>query len=181
MRFRSIRQVQKINKKKIIIYSVIQFALTLLLLYSSFFIIGVPIDFIVPYIALFIIVLYLSNKYADRTLRFYKNSKGLIFVNLGWFANFCYIVSTVTRIIITSLGMIIRFEIPEKMGIELGLTLSLFGETLVIFIVATIIFDFLLIYSKATLAGMHRRMLIHYKMILSGKEIVKDHVKEDLK
>lgn len=181
MRFRSIRQVQKINKKKVIIHSVIEFVLTLLLLYSSFFIIGVPIEFIVPYIAVFIIVLYISNKYADKTLRFYKNNEGLIFVDLGWFSNFCYILATVTRIIITSLAMVIRFEIPKNMGIELGSTLSLFGETLAIFIVATIIFDFILIYGKATLAGLHKRMLTHYKMILSGKETIKGNVKEESK
>ena len=106
MRFKSVRQVQKINKKKVIIHSVIQFALTLLLLFSSFFIIGVPIGFIVPYVAVFIVVLYLSNKYADKTLRFYKNNEGLIFVDLGWFSNFSYILATVTRLIITSFGLI---------------------------------------------------------------------------
>ncbi len=181
MRFKSVRQVQKINKRKVIIHSVIQFVLTLLLLFSSFFIIGVPIGFIVPYGALFIVVLYLSNKYADKTLRFYKNKEGLIFVDLGWFSNFSYILATVTRLIITSLGMIIRFEIPEKIGIEPGFTFSLFGETLAMFIVVTIIFDFLLIYGKAALAGMHKRMLTHYKMILSGKEIIKEEINEESK
>jgi hypothetical protein len=46
-----------------------------------------------------------------------------------------------------------------------------------IFILVTIIFDFLLIYGKAVLAGMHRRMLVHYKLILSGKEEVKEETK----
>ena len=86
-----------------------------------------------------------------------------------------------TRLIITSLGMIIRFEIPEKIGIEPGFTFSLFGETLAMFIVVTIIFDFLLIYGKAALAGMHKRMLTHYKMILSGKEIIKEEINEESK
>jgi hypothetical protein len=49
------------------------------------------------------------------------------------------------------------------MGIELGLTLSTFGETLAMFIVAIFIFDLLLIYGKAALVGTQRRMLIHYK------------------
>jgi len=50
------------------------------------------------------------------------------------------------------------------------LTFFFFGEAMPIFILVTIIFDFLLIYGKAVLVGMHRRMLIHYKLILSGKE-----------
>jgi hypothetical protein len=51
--------------------------------------------------------------------------------------------------------MVIRFEIPEKMGTELGLTLYLIGETRAMFVVAMIIFDFLLlIYGKAALVGM---------------------------
>ena len=49
------------------------------------------------------------------------------------------------------------------------------------FVVATIIFDFLLIYGIVTLVGIHRRMLTHYEMILRGKEIVKDNIKEELK
>ena len=36
-------------------------------------------------------------------------------------------------------------------------------------LVTIIIFEFLLIYGKAVLAGIPRRMLIHYKLILSGK------------
>jgi len=40
-----------------------------------------------------------------------------------------------------------------------------------IFLLVTIILEFLLIYGKAVLAGMPRRMLFHYKLILSGKEV----------
>jgi hypothetical protein len=56
------------------------------------------------------------------------------------------------------------------------LTFFFFGEAMSIFLLVTITFNFLLIYGKAALAGMHRRMLIHYKLILSGKE-----VKEEIK
>ena len=177
MRFKSVRQVKKLNKRKVITHSTIQFALTLFLLYSSFFIIGVPIEFIVPYLIVFGVVIYLANKYSDKSLRFYKNSKGIIFVDLGWFSNFCYILATVTRIIITSLGLILRLGLLEKIGMDSELTFFFFGEPMSIFILVTIIFDFLLIYGKAVLAGMHRRMLIHYKLILSGKEEVKEGTK----
>lgn len=177
MRFSSVRQVEKLDKKKIITHSIIQFALTLFLLYSSFFIIGVPIEFIIPYLIVFGVVIYLANKYSDKTLRFYKNSKGIIFVDLGWFSNFCYILATVTRIIITSLGLILRLELLEKIGMDSELIFFFFGEAVSIFILVTIIFDFLLIYGKAVLAGMHRRMLVHYKLILSGKEEVKEQTR----
>jgi hypothetical protein len=177
MRFKSVRQVEKLNKRKVITHSTIQFALTLFLLYSSFFIIGVPIEFIIPYLIVFGVIIYLANKYSDKALRFYKNSKGIIFVDLGWFSNFCYILATVTRIIITSLGLILRLGLLEKIGMDSELTFFFFGEPMSIFILVTIIFDFLLIYGKAVLAGMHRRMLIHYKLILSGKEEVKEGTK----
>lgn len=177
MRFKSVRQVEKLNKRKVITHSTIQFALTLFLLYSSFFIIGVPIEFIIPYLIVFGVIIYLANKYSDKALRFYKNSKGMIFVDLGWFSNFCYILATVTRIIITSLGLILRLGLLEKIGMDSELTFFFFGEPMSIFILVTIIFDFLLIYGKAVLAGMHRRMLVHYKLILSGKEEVKEETK----
>ncbi len=177
MRFKSVRKVEKLNKRKVIIHSIIQFALTLFLLYSSFFIIGVPIEFIVPYLIVFGVSLYLANKYADKTLRFYKNSNGIIFVDLGWFSNFSYILATVTRLVITSLGIILRLGLLEKTGMDAELTFFFFGEAMSMFLLVTIIFDFLLIYGKAALAGMHRRMLIHYKLILSGKEEVKEEIK----
>ena len=66
MRFKSVRQVEKLNKRKVITHSIIQFALTLFLLYSSFFIIGVPIEFIFPYLIVFGVVIYLANKYSDK-------------------------------------------------------------------------------------------------------------------
>jgi len=84
------------------------------LLYSSFFIIGVPIEFVVPYLIVFGVSLYLANKYSGKTLRFYKNSNGIIFVDLGWFSNFAYILATITLIVITSLGIILRLGLLKK-------------------------------------------------------------------
>lgn len=147
------------------------------MLYSSFFIIGVPIEFVVPYLIVFGVSLYLANKYSGKTLRFYKNSNGIIFVDLGWFSNFSYILATITHIVITSLGIILRLGLLEKTGMDYKLTFFFFGEAMTIFLLVTIIFDFLLIYGKAALAGMHRRMLIHYKLILSGKEEVKEETR----
>ena len=46
-------------------------------------------------------------------------------------------------------------------------------------LVTIIIFEFLLIYGKAVLAGIPRRMLIHYKLILSGKGKGKGKGKEE--
>jgi len=82
-----------------------------------------------------------------------------------------WLLATITRLVITSLGIILRLGLLEKTGLDYKLTFFFFGEAMTIFLLITIIFDFLLIYGKATLAGMHRRMLIHYKLILSGKEV----------
>lgn len=174
MKFKTIRQVQEINKRKVIIQSIIQFAFTILLLYSSFFIIRIPIEFIIPYIIAFVCIFLLANKYAYKGMRFYKDSNGSIFVDLGWFSNFCYILATLTRIIITSVGIIIRLGLPESIGLDLQFTFPMLEETVAGFVVATIIFDFLLIYGKAVLAGMQIRVLKHYKLILTGKEEVKE-------
>jgi len=144
------------------------------LLYSSFFIFGVPIEFVVPYLIVFGVSLYLTNKYSDMALSFYKNSNGIIFVDLGWFSNFSYILAAITCIVISSLDIILRLGLLEKTGMDYKLTLFFFGEAMTIFLLVTIIFYFLLIYGKAALDGMHRRMLIHYKLILSGKEEVKE-------
>ena len=65
----------------------------------------------------------------------------------------------------------------EKRGMDYKLTFFFFGEAMTIFLLVTIIFDFLLTYGKAVLASMHRRMLIHYKLILSGKEEVKEETR----
>ena len=132
MRFKSVRKVEKLNKRKVITHSII---------------------------------------------RFYKNSNGIIFVDLGWFSNFSYILATITRLVITSLGIILRLGLLEKTGMDYKLTFFFFGEAMTIFLLVTIIFDFLLTYGKAALAGMHRRMLIHYKLILSGKEEVKEETR----
>ena len=67
------------------------------------------------------------------------------------------------------------------MGLDLEFTFPLLGETLAAFVVTTIIFDFLLIYGKAVLAGMQIRMLKHYKLILSGKEEVEETRSDDHK
>lgn len=174
MKFKTIRQVQEIKRRKIILQSLTQLLFTILLLYSSFFIIGVPFEFLIPYVIAFVSIFLASNRYADKILRFFKDSNGSIFVDLGWFSNFCYLLATITRIIITSLGIIIRLGLFDKMGLHLQFTLPISGETLAGFVVATIIFDFLLIYGKGVLAGMQIRMLRRYKLILTGKEEVKE-------
>jgi hypothetical protein len=114
-------------------------------------------------------------------MRFFKGSNGSIFVDLGRFSNFCYILATVTRIIITSLGIIIRLGLLEKMGLDLEFTFPMLGATVAGFVVATIIFDFFLIYGKAVLAGMQIRMLKRYNLILTGKEEIKETKSSDHK
>jgi len=52
-------------------------------------------------------------------------------------------------------------DYSKKTGMDYKLTFFFFGEAMMIFLLVTIIFDFLLIYGKAALDGMHRRMLIH--------------------
>ena len=46
-------------------------------------------------------------------------------------------------------------------------------------LVTIIIFEFLLIYGKAALAGMPRRILIYHRLILSGKGKGKGKGKEE--
>jgi fumarate reductase subunit D len=74
----------------------------------------------------------------------------------------------------TSLGIILRLGLLEKTEMDYKLTFFFFGEAITIFLLVTVIFDFLLIYGKAALTGMHRRMLIHHKLRSGGKEETKE-------
>jgi hypothetical protein len=112
--------------------------------------------------------LYLANKYSDKTLRFYKNRKCVIFVDLGRFSTFSYILASITRRVTTSRGIILRRGLLEKTKMDYKLTFFFFGESMTIFLLVTLILKFLLIYGKAALAGMPRSMLIHYRLILNG-------------
>lgn len=175
MKFKKILEVKKINTRKIVVYSIIRLVMTIVLLYSSFFVIGVPIFFIFLYLILFIALLVLSSKYDYQELKFWKNKEGKIFVDLGYFSNICYIISTISRIIISSIGMIIKFDIFNRIGINTdGLNYTLFDHNFTYFIILTICLDILLIYSKATLLGIYRKMYIKSKRILSGQDEVKD-------
>ena len=64
-----------------------------------------------------------------------------------------------------------------KKQVDYKLTFFFFVEAMTIFLLVTIIFAFLLIYGKVMLASRYGRMLIHHKLILSGKEEVKEETR----
>ena len=135
-----IRKVKKLNRRT---NSIMQFALTLFLLYRQLS--GFPFEFIVP-IWLFLVSPYLAYRYSDKTLKFYKNSNDIIIVDLRWFSNFSYILAIITYIFISSLDIILRLGLLEKTGMNHKLNFFFFCEAMTIFLMVTIIFDFLLMY-----------------------------------
>ncbi|MBA3750249.1 MAG: hypothetical protein H0X03_05040 [Nitrosopumilus sp.] len=140
------------------------------LVFSSFSIIGVPSYFVIPYLITFGIFLYISNKYSDKTLKFWKSTDDQIFVSLGWFAFIYYLISTISRIVIVIIGICFRLDISSILNIEMAAFVLPIYNNFSIIIIITIVFDFMLLSGKGLMAGLHLRMYKHYKLILSGKE-----------
>src|SRR5688572_1853972 len=118
MVFNYIRQNKKVERRKIFIYSSMQVVLTLLVLSSSFVVIGVPLFFIVPYLTAFVLFLIISLKYSDKLLRFSKDENDNLIANFESVTHISYIISTISRIIISLIVIALRVQLLQLLGIE---------------------------------------------------------------
>ena len=161
-----------INKRKILVKTLLQSILTVMLVFSSLTIVEIPYYFVIPYLATFIFFLFVSIRYSDRTLRFWKNNEGEIFVSLKWHAFAYYLMAIVGRVIILTIVTAFRLDNSNTLDIELaGIVSPIYGPLSVIAIVS-IFFDFLLMAGKGLMRGLDIRILKRYKLIASGKEKV---------
>ena len=150
--------------------TLIQSILTIMLISSSFSIVGIPYCFVVPYLITFSVFLFFSIRYSDKTLKFWKNKEGEIFVGLGWNAFTYYAVATVGRIAVLIIVTSFRLNISDVLNIELAGIVSPIYATLSVIAITAIFFDFMLLAGKGLMLGLDIRMLKHYRLIVSGKE-----------
>ncbi|WP_172602302.1 hypothetical protein [Candidatus Nitrosocosmicus franklandus] len=136
---------------------------------SSFVVIGVPLFFIVPYLTAFVLFLIISLKYSDKLLRFSKDENDNLIANFESVTHISYIISTISRIIISLIVIALRVQLLQLLGIEYTPYIIFQEPEITLIILITIIFDLLLLSSKGIMVGMHRRMLAEYKHHLSRK------------
>jgi hypothetical protein len=170
MVFNYIKQNKKVDRKKIFIYSSIQAVLTILVISSSFVVIGVPLFFIFPYSVIFALFIAIALKYSDKLLHFTQDTSGDLIANFESIAHISYLVSTISRIIISLIVLALRVKLLEIFGIEHTPYLIYTEPQITFLIFITIIFDLLLLSSKGVMVGMHRQMLAKYKKNLTSNK-----------
>jgi len=155
---------RKVTKLKIMIESIFFLALGSIVVFDSFYNDGVPILYLIPYLILFFGLQHYTYLHSNRLIAFWKESKsGSIYVKGGTHIHLAYVIGTASRIIISVLFIGSLFS-PSKRGV-----IYVNNSTTVL---ATIVFDLLLMISLGLLMGINRRILIRYNLIEQGKENV---------
>jgi hypothetical protein len=157
---------RKVTKPKITVESIFFITLTSIVTFDSIYNVGVPILFVIPYVILFFGLQHYSYLHSNRLITFWKNSKsGSIYVTGGTHIHLAYVIGTTSRIIISVLFVGSLFS-PSKRGV-----IYINNSTAVL---ATIVFDLLLMISLGLLIGINRRTLIRYNLIKRGKDNVQE-------
>jgi hypothetical protein len=155
---------RKITKRKIKVETVFFSILGSIVIFDSFYDVGVPIFYLVPYLILFFGLQQYSYLHSNRLISFWKESKsGSIYVKGGTHIHFAYVIGTTLRIIISVLFIGSLFSSSPR-----GLIPA--NESTIM--LATIAFDFLLVISLGLLIGINRRIFIRYNLINEGRENV---------
>jgi len=119
----------------------------------SSFIIGIPIIYLLVYIAAFIISQFVSYHYADRSLSFWKTPDGSIYSKGGLLIHIAYIVSVVLRFTISLVFIGSKsFQFHIQKSTQLASQSEMVG-------VAIIVVDTSMIFGLGLLVGMNRRLL----------------------
>jgi hypothetical protein len=141
-------------------------ALASIVAFDSIYNVGVPILFVIPYVILFFGLQHYSYLHSNRLISFWKDSKsGSIYVTGGTHIHLAYLIGTASRMIISVLFVGSLFS-PSKRGL-----IYINNSTAVL---ATIIFDFLLMISLGLLIGINRRTLIRYNLIKDGQDNIQE-------
>jgi len=157
---------RKVTKPKIMVESIFFITLASIVTFDSIYNVGVPILFVIPYVILFFGLQHYSYLHSNRLISFWKNSKsGSIYVTGGTHIHLAYVIGTTSRIIISVLFVGSLFS-PSKRGV-----IYINNSTAVL---ATIVFDLLLMSSLGLLIGINRRTLIRYNLIKHGKDNVQE-------
>jgi hypothetical protein len=165
-RLRWTKHGKKVTKPKIIVESIFYLALSSIVIFDSLYHVGVPILYLVPYLAVFLGLQQYSYLHSNRLISFWKESKSAsIHVKGGTHIHAVFVIGTVTRIIISVLFIGSLFGPSQHGIIDTSHSTVLF---------ATIAIDFLLMISVGLLIGVNRRILVRYNLINKGRENVSE-------
>jgi hypothetical protein len=157
---------RKVTRPKIIVESFFYLALSSIVIFDSLNDVGVPILYLVAYLTLFFGLQQYSYWHSNRLISFWRDSKSAsIYVKGGTHIHAVFVIGTATRIIISILFIGSLFG-PSQRGL-----IDISNSTVVL---ATIVFDFLLIISVSLLIGINRRILIRYNLINQGRESISE-------
>ena len=157
---------RKVTKPKIIVESIFYLALSSIVIFDSLYHVGVPILYLVPYLILFFGLQQYSYLHSNRLMLFWKETKSAsIYVKGGTHIHAVFVIGTASRIIISILFIGSLFG-PSQQGIIYA------SDSTVM--LATIVFDLLLIISVGLLIGVNRRILIRYNLISEGRENISE-------
>jgi hypothetical protein len=160
------RHGRKVTKPKFIVESIFYLALSSIVIFDSFYHVGVPILYLVPYLILFFGLQQYSYLHSNRLISFWKESKSAsIYVKGGTHIHAVFVIGSATRIIISILFIGSLFG-PSQRGI-----IDTSNSTVEL---ATIVFDFLLIISVGLIIGINRRILMRYNLINEGRENISE-------
>ena len=165
-RLRWTKYGRRVTRPKIIAESIFFLVLSSIVAFDSFYDVGIPILYLIPYLTLFLGLAYYSYLHSNRLMSFWRQSKsGSIYVKGGTHIHLAYVIGTTSRIIISVLFIGSLFT-PSRRGI-----IYIDNSTVVL---ATIVFDLLLMTSVGLLIGINRRILIRYNLIKQGKESISE-------
>ena len=165
-RLRWTKYGRRVSKPKIIAESIFFLVLSSIVAFDSFYDVGIPILYLIPYLTLFLGLAYYSYLHSNQLMSFWKESKsGSIYVKGGTHIHLAYVIGTTSRIIISVLFIGSLFT-PSRRGL-----IYIDNSTAVL---ATIVFDFLLMISVGLLIGINRRILIRYNLISQGRENISE-------
>ena len=137
-----------------------------IVIFDSFYNVGIPILYLVPYLVVLFGLQHYSFLHSNRFMSFWADSKTKsIYVKGGTHIHLAYVVGTASRIIISVLFIGSLFT-PSRHGI-----IYIDSSTQVL---ATIVFDLLLMISVGLLIGINRRILIRYNLINTGREKISE-------
>ena len=157
---------RKVTRQKIIIESIFFLTIGSIVLFDSFYYVGIPILYIIPYLAVFFGLQHFSYLHSNKFISFWKDSKtSSIYVKGGTHIHLAYVIGTTCRIIISILFIGSLFT-PSRQGI-----IYIDSSTTVL---ATVVFDLLLMISLGLLIGINRRILIRYNLISIGREKISE-------
>ncbi len=157
---------RKVTRSKIVVECIFYLVLSSIVIFDSFYFVGVPVLFLVPYLFLFFGLQHYSYLHSNRIMSFWKESKsGSIYATGGTHIHLVFVIGTVSRIIISVMFIGSLFSRTRE-----GLIyIDNFTAVLI-----TIAIDMLLMVSLGLLIGINRRIHIRYNLIIEGKESISE-------